>query len=1193
MPPSSKPLTVSAGYSKGGVSSARTHLPSGRLDESCSLGSKSKGSQQPSHLRDTSGTSYTRKSQHSPALLQLTGYPSSKEEQSESRKSLQDPRRKLQKLQVKHNPRKREIAKFKSSEFVESDSDSAAGLSKSDSQHPSSIGLQKQTSYTKAIRDPKGTQNGGSSKRSKLVLTMTKQGDKAMKRRVLSPPASRVDAKRPKLLGGFIDNESGSDSDFESDGSEDSGASNNLDEEEHGSDLDITVNWKSKAASPPPRPLPLEIRRPAPNPGPQPPQKPVSFSRLQELIRRKEAKVAERATSPDTSSEQASTAMRTNTSSRPAQATLRGNQSSSSTTSQISKKDAPLAQKSTSDRSALGRPKLQPAKDTARRAMHGDSTPANEMPSCLANLKPGMNTLNAVKAAQSAPRPVRNTSQAAAKPGSVPPPTKKLDMNRLGISSNTAATRHVAQAPRPAVALQSSSGVTGHAGLVEDLIQDIRHSGQPHNAATARTSTSTPAQARKPGSDGQMRNRPQNAKTNPQSQKPHQPQSGSSDSSLKPVKTPSAPAHGTIDALKSGNKLATKQSGPVIPSRQQKTVANQNPVAPTSGVIDTVKSQSKPTTTQSPEQRPASRTHSLNVSMAPVLQKPNSESSTQKRKAEDMTSGPSTHAPLAKRPATMLAKSNTAARPSTEALEPAKSAKASLPSKITASLSSKSDATTLARSITGARPGMEALEPAKSGNRSLSSKMTASPSSNAESVEKRAAASVLTSTTKQKPQISAPTITGQQEEIPPPSATTDQEPKTSRDMPRNGPKEVVPDSAPAVFNPSSAGSNPAQWKEVSTGSQGAVSTPNPSVSANIPAKRSTTAAQAPRDQTVHQGKDTEPKQVSSQSVERVPGPTSNSRSVKPAEIPKVTPSLPEKTIPADQPTNKSANQTTSSPASAISSQKPAIIASRRESTPVVILSTSPTLAPGAEPYFEFSIFQKIWSDSDDESTISATELISRPCTNVDDANTQAEIMFNDTLRQYQEHFQVQVFERTNQLDEHGCNVFKGTFARIEYLHKKSHMKLWVQRDSVSVYAGRGEKDLKNTSFIAKTVYMLRLFKLVPATAGSEIGSTTSAPEYTRVYHPLPCTECYTTADAANRAAKNLQIEMSHKKNPSYLDKHWQVQNLEQLNKRVRDLAEAKEEEGRYWKSEFNGLVLGASSFELLVEKVGLCGPRNL
>jgi hypothetical protein len=1257
MPTLSKPLATSVGSLKSGASSTRSHLPNGRLDESRSLGSHSKGLQGISHLHNTSDLSHSRKSQQNCALLQLTGYTSSEEEHPNNQTSTQAQRLKRQRPQVKSDPRKRpSAAKYKSSEFVESDGHSEAGVSgiyarpslgrqdsdsKSGKRYIPPKSLHKKASHADASQILKGSHNGNSPaaedirrkamdspRRSKPTVTVNTHGGKATERRDMPCSASRVDPKRPKLLGGFIDdNGSEQESDFEFDGSEAIAHSDDRGEEELGSDLEITVNWKPKAAKPPSRQLPLETRRlaPDPNPKPLPPQKPVSFSRLRDMIRKKEAKAAGRIASPNTLSDQAGTNMASTGSSKPAQATLRGAPSSNSMTSNSSKRGTPLlTPNAASDRSTLGGTQSLPAKNTTRGAMLRDSVRANETPSLAANLKPGLiasnplkksinttsqvnempprptslkpglNALNAVKAVQSTSRSARNESQSAARPESVLPSTKKpvSTTNRLGVASSKIVPRHI-QGPASVAPPQGSIGATGNADVVGDLLQGIRQGGKLNNAATTSTSESAPVQARRTGSNGQMQSQPHNVLTNQRGQNPHPTWGGPSDSSRKPTESLGSPANGMFRAPTSSDEPTIDQSGLANPPRKQDQLAHEGTKALKSSVNESTKSQSKPMATKNPEPRPASRTPTLqnqNIYNASKLQARNGVSSTQKRKAEDMTSGPPIDAPLAKRPATALAKSNTNARPSTGA-----------------------------------------VGTAKSGQVPLSNKPTAVPAS---SVANKTTISIPTSTTKQKLQITAPIFAGQ-EKAPTASSTANQAPKIQKQTPQNVPVEMVPHVISAIFEVLPAGTNPVQAREIQSlgGSQqqppvlttrvaekkvevpqaqrrtqsprpNTSTTREPLAAINAPVKKPNPAVQVPEVLIVAQAHDAVsrqvPKQVprekeaSPEATDKSPSVhTSGSELIKPVDLLKAIPKLPEEAIPADRLSKKSAPPAANPTASVASPKQPHANALELESSPVVILSTSSALVPDAEPYFEYSIFQRIWSDAEDESTVAATELTSHPSTNINKSNSQARRLFNGTLRQYQEHFQAHLFERYDHLNEHGCNLFKATFAPFENLQKKSHMKLWVQRDHVSAYAGRGEKELKHTSFIAKFVYMLRLFELVPATTGSNTDNSIAIPESTRVYHPLPCTECYTTVDSANRAAKNLQIELSHTKKPNAMEKLWQVQNLEQLNKRARDLAEAKEEEGRYWKSEFNGLGLGSATYELRVEKVGLCGPRNL
>jgi hypothetical protein len=323
-----------------------------------------------------------------------------------------------------------------------------------------------------------------------------------------------------------------------------------------------------------------------------------------------------------------------------------------------------------------------------------------------------------------------------------------------------------------------------------------------------------------------------------------------------------------------------------------------------------------------------------------------------------------------------------------------------------------------------------------------------------------------------------------------------------------------------------------------------------------------------------------------------PDPIIESQSEVPTRRPKATPKIPEEPSAINRGTTaKHAEPSHGRTAAAIT--LPAFSPSAAPS-PAITLSV-PAFTSDAEPYFEYSIFKKIWSQSQDEPSADVTELTSIACTNIEDANAHAEKLFNDAREQYQQHFSFQFSEWMNKSDEHGCNVLIGTFAPIGIPSRKSSMKFWVQRDQVSIHAGRSAKDMKQTSFLEKTVYVLRLFQILPTNteSDSETEDTASTATLTRAYYPLPRTECYTTLDAANRAAKDLQIEMSHKPNPNAFDNFWQTKNLAELNQKVSDLHKAKNECAKHWKSEFDGNGPDLAKFELVVEKAGLCGPRNL
>lgn len=274
---------------------------------------------------------------------------------------------------------------------------------------------------------------------------------------------------------------------------------------------------------------------------------------------------------------------------------------------------------------------------------------------------------------------------------------------------------------------------------------------------------------------------------------------------------------------------------------------------------------------------------------------------------------------------------------------------------------------------------------------------------------------------------------------------------------------------------------------------------------------------------------------------------------------------------------------------------PAILSVRRdmlspEVTSVIDLSASAALPKNAEPFFEYSIHQKIWSGAGDATPDASSEL-SSSCTNVDEANAQAKRIYDHLHEQYQQYMSVHFSESSSKRDENGCDQLVGTFAPVDHPGKKSFLQVWVRRALVSTYAGQTPKDVKYTSFVSKTVYVLRLFKLMCVPTESERDETVA--DYVRVHHPHSRTECYTTLGGANRAAKNLQVELSHKSNPSHMDTVWQSKDLAELNQKVMDLEAAGDGEAKYWKSNFNASGLGSDRYELLVEMVTLCGPRNL
>lgn len=271
---------------------------------------------------------------------------------------------------------------------------------------------------------------------------------------------------------------------------------------------------------------------------------------------------------------------------------------------------------------------------------------------------------------------------------------------------------------------------------------------------------------------------------------------------------------------------------------------------------------------------------------------------------------------------------------------------------------------------------------------------------------------------------------------------------------------------------------------------------------------------------------------------------------------------------------------------------------------VLTLSHTADVSRAAQPYFEYSVFQKIWSSEQVEEDIPATETTVRPFTNIDEANAQAQQTFQTSTALLSD----VILENSNNRDEHGCLILAGSITPFDNPTKKSHLKIWVQRDFVSRLANQTPQALKGTSFISSTCYILRLFKLATQSDAEDSEDSDSdsdsndsksdapIPEPIRVYHAHTRPEIYTTLAAANRAARALQIELSHEKEPKdAFSKAFQEKNLRELNAKVVELQVGGDRDGETgcWRSKFNACGLGGDTLELVVEKTGICGPRNL
>ena len=298
--------------------------------------------------------------------------------------------------------------------------------------------------------------------------------------------------------------------------------------------------------------------------------------------------------------------------------------------------------------------------------------------------------------------------------------------------------------------------------------------------------------------------------------------------------------------------------------------------------------------------------------------------------------------------------------------------------------------------------------------------------------------------------------------------------------------------------------------------------------------------------------------------------------------------------------------------------------------PAEIILPSPTLSSTAEPYFEYTVHQTLSSATSNNVT---TELSAQPLTSLQAAKVQIEKFVQSAKQQY-EILGLQCRSSTSTIDENELPSCEAKLQSAEDPSKTLSFKLWVSRDEVGLHANHTPPPLAVPSTLSKTVYALRLWKLVADSANPESDSDASDSEENddneeedghdnksdkeslRIFHPLPhiCTEIHTTLDAANRAAKRVQVYLSHEKDPkSPLQQQWQIQNLQKLNGKLdelrREVGDDKGEDGGdggvslfefeegrrrgCWRSVFDGFGVGGERFEVLVCTVGVSGPRNV
>ena len=253
-----------------------------------------------------------------------------------------------------------------------------------------------------------------------------------------------------------------------------------------------------------------------------------------------------------------------------------------------------------------------------------------------------------------------------------------------------------------------------------------------------------------------------------------------------------------------------------------------------------------------------------------------------------------------------------------------------------------------------------------------------------------------------------------------------------------------------------------------------------------------------------------------------------------------------------------------------------------------------------------------------------TELSVQPFTALDSANVQTDKLFQKAKQQY-ELLGMRCTSTTSRVLDNGLSVHEALFTSIDDPSRSLTLKLWIERAEVSVYANHMPSLAPTAPLISKTLYALRLWRLAEqADSNSDPGAEDDDDdgeqgeheekdkEQFRIYHPLPhiCTELHTSLESANRAAKRVQIELSHEKAPKSMQAQWQLSNLRELNEKLEDLRQETEdgdneggrpsrfeyEEGRRrgcWRSKFKGVGHNGYDFELLVTSVGVSGPRNV
>ena len=278
---------------------------------------------------------------------------------------------------------------------------------------------------------------------------------------------------------------------------------------------------------------------------------------------------------------------------------------------------------------------------------------------------------------------------------------------------------------------------------------------------------------------------------------------------------------------------------------------------------------------------------------------------------------------------------------------------------------------------------------------------------------------------------------------------------------------------------------------------------------------------------------------------------------------------------------------------------------------------TPLLTPTASPFFEYTLHTS-FSTSSHSTTF---EHPTHPLTSAHaTASSQAHFSHQTQLLSA---LGMQSTSSKTVTDQHGLTCHEAVFKNPYDPSKTTTLTYSVSRAAVGPLANTSPDTFPSFSpVISCEIYALRLWALLDTAPDSDDEPDTAseaAESRVRVYCPLPpvCTELHTTLDAANRAAKRVQVHLSHARETEKereFEKQWRAKNLAVLNQKVEDLRKEVEEEdgggeggeegrrsevvteegGRRrgcWFSRFAGAEL--EEYELRVEPVGVSGPRNL